>query len=81
MLLSGFLCLDVLHAPIHLWFYVSALKAVCLSSLFFKNRLLARSSLVTKGSDLPGACQLRPDIALTEPEQLNNLRGRLHWAD
>ena len=32
MLLSGFLCLDVLHAPIHLWFYVSALKAVFLSS-------------------------------------------------
>ena len=32
-----------------------------------------RSSLVTRGSALPDACQLRPDIALTEPEQLNNL--------
>ena len=32
-----------------------------------------RSSLVTRGSTPPDACQLRPDIALTEPEQLNNL--------
>ena len=39
-----------LHAPTHLWFYVSALKAVFLSSfsgiktfLFSKNRLLVRS--------------------------------------
>ena len=32
MLLSEFLCLDSLHAPTHLWFYVSTLKAVFLSS-------------------------------------------------
>ena len=41
--------------------------------LFSKNRLLVRSSLVTRSSALPEACQLRPDIALTEPEQLNKL--------
>ena len=32
MLLSEFLCLDSLLAPTHLWFYVSTLKAVFLSS-------------------------------------------------
>ena len=41
--------------------------------VFFKNQLLAHSSLVTRGSALPDACRLRPDITLTEPEQLNNL--------
>ena len=34
---------------------------------------LCVSSLVTRGSALPDAYQLRPDIALTEIEQLNNL--------
>ena len=78
MLSSEFLCLDALHALLtcgstsarsrlffSLLFQVQQL-------LFFKNRLLVRSSLVTRGSALPDACQLRPDIALTEPEQLNN---------
>ena len=31
----------------------------------FESRLVVRSSLVTRGSALPDACQLRPDIALT----------------
>ena len=44
--------------------------SACKQLLLFKNRLLVRSSLGTRGLALLDACQLRPDIALTE---LNNL--------
>ena len=41
--------------------------------LFFKYQLLVRSSLVTRSSAPPDGCQPRPDAALTEPVQLDNL--------
>ena len=36
-------------------------------------RLPVQSSLMTSTSALQNSCQLRPDIALTDPEQLTNL--------
>ena len=79
MLSLKFLCLDGLHAPSPLCFYVGGLKAMFLSSFSGITTSIPQESaacaFITRDQRLSfsDACQLRPNIALTEPEQLNNL--------
>ena len=76
MLSLAFLSLDGLHAPSHLCFYVGALKAVFLSSFSDITTSFPQESaacaFITRDQRLSSSRRLT-DIALTEPEQLNNL--------
>ena len=83
MLSSEFLCLDALHAPTYLWFYVGALKAVFRSSFSGITtsilQVSAACAFITRDQKLSSSRRLsaqtrhRTHRLHTEPEQLNNL--------